>query len=106
MRTSVGERILISIALGSLLTVILLILGGNVQNAQISSILLWNAHVVAGMAGQGPSLGNDAHGSPMHEGSPVIVFLWIFGILSGFVIYPVLIFIALTVWNRKKSIDS
>lgn len=97
-------RIGISVLTGwSFYTMVLLIAGSAEISETVNSWLLWHVPAVVALAGNGPILGHDANGAPIYEGTPVHFAFFIIGLASGFGIYPLIVFSALTVWSRIKA---
>lgn len=91
------------------MAIVLILFGTNIDNKTVSSILLWNVSFFIALAGNGPLLGYDQQGNPMYEGTPVHVFFALFGFASGFLIYPIFVFLILTIVDKlyltKKNVE-
>lgn len=94
---SVEKRILLSIFAGWLIAGALIFIAFIAASKKIAMILLWNVGLFVALAGNGPLLGYDAQGNPMYEGTPVHFVFGLLGILSGFLIYPMIVFVILSV---------
>jgi hypothetical protein len=92
-----------SIIIGWAIACFLLIISFSIENQQLTAILLWNVKLFAALAGNGPLLGYDAQGNPMYEGTPILIFFALIGVLSSFVIYPIILFLILTLINKVKG---
>lgn len=95
-----GKRILLSIPIGWLVAAILLVIALNIESRTIAAILMWNVYLFVALAGNGPLLGYDAQGNPMYEGTPVHAVFGLLGALSGFLIYPAIAFVVLSIVNQ------
>ena len=100
LRVRVGIAVLIGWAF---YTMLLLTAGSAEISESIKSWLLWNVPAFVALAGNGPILGQDANGAPIYEGTPVHFLFFIIGLTSGFGIYPLIVFGALTIWSRIKA---
>lgn len=98
-----GLKIFLSIVIGWIVTIVLLKVGFNVEHKLLSAVLLWNVKFFILLAGNGPFLGYDTQGNPMYEGTPVHLFFALIGIVSGFIIYPTILFLILTLIYRIKN---
>ena len=97
---SVGKRILFSTIIGWIIAGIITLTAFNVKNEIILAVLLWNVGFFVALAGNGPILGYDQQGNPMYEGTPVHIIFAIFGFASSFLIYPIIVFLILTIVNK------
>ncbi len=100
---TIGKRILLSITTGWLVAGILILIAFSLGSKKIAAILLWNVGLFMILAGNGPLLGYDAQGNPMYEGTPVHLFFGFLGLLSGFLIYPLIVFLILSIANKFYS---
>lgn len=82
------------------MAIVLILFGTNIDNKTVSSILLWNVSVFIALAGNGPLLGHDTQENPMYEGTPVHLIFGLFGLASGFLIYPIFVFLLLTIVDK------
>lgn len=51
-------------------------------------------------------LGYNESGKPMYEGTPILIPILFVGFLSGLIIYPLIIFLILTIWQKFKITKS
>ena len=96
-------RASISIVGGFLFAGILVLIGVNTPTEELRSILLWHWEPIYSLAGNGPLLGYAQDGTPMYEGTPVHMLFGFVGMFAGFVIYPVSIFIILSLTDRFRD---
>jgi hypothetical protein len=61
--------------------------------------ILWQVDLMHWLVGPGPLLGYDSNGKPQYEGTPVHILAAYLGLLIGFLIYAVIIFILI---NRRQ----
>lgn len=105
----VGKRIWLSIVIAwsiKLIPLLLVIFFDNEVTVTILKIANFDAVNMLKLAGTGPLLGYDQQGQPMYEGTPVHIIFALVGFLSGFIIYPCIIFVFLSVWfwlKRKRN---
>ena len=99
---TLGSKINLSIFIGWLVAGILILTALNIENEKISAIMLWNVAIIGALAGNGPLLGYDAQGNPMYEGTPVHLIFAFLGLASSFLIYPIVVFLILTVINKHR----
>lgn len=97
---SIGNKIILSVIIGWIFAGIITFTALNIENETIVAILLWNVGLFVVLAGKGPLLGYDEQGNPMYEGTPVHIIFAIFGFVSSFLIYPIMVFLILTVINK------
>lgn len=74
--------------------------------AKIAAIANIDGAIGLILAGKGPLLGYDQQGNPMYEGTPVHLVFAFLGFLSGFVIYPIIIYIAMTIFQKLKELNN
>jgi len=67
----------------------------------ISKILLWNV-VLFGFLGRGEPIGHTPDGSPIYDGAGTYLGFSPESIFTGFVIYPVVFFLCLTLLSRIR----
>jgi hypothetical protein len=97
-------RIAGSIIAGWLLAGLLVAISTYLNDAYWSSILLWHWAPVYDLVGRGaPIAGYHNDGSPIYEGTPIHLLFGFVGYFAGFIIYPVAIFLVLTLIDRLKQ---
>lgn len=105
---TVGKRVWLSIVIGwgiKLIPLWLFILFENGVTGTIAAVANVD-FVIAGLLapklGGIGLLGYDESGKAMYEGTPILIPLLFLGFLSGLIIYPIIIFVILTIWNRFR----
>ena len=94
-------KIIISVILGFAVAIGILLLSGSAGvSDSTKEVLLWNVHLVAKLAGNGPLLGYNSQGEPIYEGTPVHVFFWFLGLISTFPIYMALSFVFVSIVTK------
>ena len=68
----------------------------------IAQILLWNLRVFS-FLGRGGPVGNMPDGSPIYDWATGLFGISWANISLGFLIYPILFFAILTIWNRFRE---
>ena len=100
-------RILISIVAGcvfyaGLLFIIFRLIIASAMSPIVFRILLWNV-ILFGFWGRGAPVGSGPDGSPIYDASAGLLgFSWE-SILTGFVIYPMVIFCGLLIARRRQA---
>jgi hypothetical protein len=65
-----------------------------------SKRILWQSNIMLALVGSGPTLGYDASGRPMYEGTPVHMLAAYLGLLLGIVVYTLIFYLLL---NKRKQ---
>ena len=71
MTISRGNLFLLSVVGGIAIAIVLTAIAFWVDNKKISGALLWQDTLFVYLVGPGPSLGHDAQGNQMYEGTPI-----------------------------------
>jgi len=98
-----SKKFAISLLFGWLIAGLLLLLASGCAGDECKSILLWHWAPIYDLAGSGPVIGHHADGTPIREGTPVHILFALLGLVAGFVIYPTVVYVGLTVAEKLKS---
>lgn len=105
---TVGKRIWFSFVIGWSIKLIPLSIYALFEN-QMTAVIAGIANVdflIAGLLapklGGIGLLGYDENGKAMYEGTPILIPLLFIGFMSGLIIYPIIIFVILTIWDRFR----
>ena len=85
-----GILFILSVFGGIVITSALTALAFSVDNRTISGLLLWQHTLFVYLIGPGPTLGHDAHGNQMYEGTPIQRLIFPLGLLLTIPLYSVL----------------
>jgi len=97
------KLILKSVLCGVLLTILLFYIALLIKNRTVSQILLLPMALLQYKAGEPPILGYDNQGNPMYEGTPLDIFIIIFGLLLCIPFYSIISFFVFLLINHKKK---
>lgn len=99
-------RIALSFPCGVLLAVVTMLAAARLDDPFWSPVLAWPVALVGllhnAVMGPGPLLGHDQRGGPIYEGTPVLFFVFLLGILFSVLVYWGLSFLALWLLTRRK----
>jgi hypothetical protein len=97
------SRILVSLILGSFLYVVILFGVFRLHMPiSVTKILLWNV-VLFGFLGRGEPVGYMPDGAPIYDGSVGFLGMSWESIFTGFIIYPFIFFVALTILRSHRK---
>lgn len=98
-----SKLVILSIVCGGVITAGLIWASASIGNEKVSRVLLWHAAIPVYLVGEGPLLGHDEQGEPIHEGSPVGMLAGLVGLLMGVPIYSAASYLALLAITRSGS---
>jgi hypothetical protein len=96
-----GKRIWFSIVIGwsiKLVPLLIYALFSNQITGAIAAVANFDTVLGMLMAGKGPRFPDGGY-----EGTPIHIIFGLLGFLSGFVIYPIIIFAVMTLWQKFFS---
>ena len=103
-----GKILLKSLVTGIVITILCIVLVFLTENRVLARTLFFPATVIKSLMGPGPLLGYDQNGQPMYEGTPLDLFIVIFGVLLCVPFYSLLssVFFLISAHFRKSRLEN
>jgi hypothetical protein len=98
---STRKRLAISFILGTIFTVVLIVIGYTTQSETLSRVCFWQSNLLTWLVQPGPIVGYTSDGTRQFEGNPIWLVMVFGGMASGIPIYTTCVYLILTVMFRK-----